>query len=351
MPNENGAPIWQDFPAFYNNPTIQKLAEVEGWTVSSTKKEQKVPLDIYGLIHYQRVWGLAFDRGYNPLIDLKTLCEFMPTAANNTFYLDCLRDNVVVLDIEPSCPEALKQKFLQLPYLYGEKSMSGHGLHLIFQFPADILDKYPNAKNKQALKHESGYYEILLNHLVTFTRNDIPLDPNHTGTEQDFRNLFDTLASIQKESVKADAITVDTLVPSENIPKYDQIMMFLSTKEYAKTPADFNNDRSRYEFGIAGYYHMLMQKALRTYPFNKETYTEPMIATMIYTVVIDKLEARGQTRAKHETLRNGMPFLLYIVTNVMAKSDIDKDTKQKKGDRKNGKVKKEKPKETEETGD
>ena len=78
------------------------------------------------------IWGAAFDRGYNPLVDLETVCKTLPTAANNTYHLDALIDKIVVLDVEPKCPEEIKRQFLSLPYLYSETSMSGNGLHLIF---------------------------------------------------------------------------------------------------------------------------------------------------------------------------------------------------------------------------
>lgn len=329
-------PTWRDFPRFYENEAIKELGQRPWWTVSSP---DKMPIDMYHLINGWdgKIWGLAFNRGYHPMVDLETLCGTIPSAINNAYYLDCLRDGMVVMDIEPSCPKALQDRFLRLPYLYGERSMSGKGLHLLFRLPADILDKYPAARTKLALKHESGYYEILLNHMVTFTRNVLP-DMEHPDTERDFRTLFEELAARQVETIRGDKIDMDGLVDEADIPKFDALMLYLRGREYKKKASDFTKsngavDRSRYEFGMAGFYYGSLRRAVKGGSFANETYTDEMMATMVYKVLREKLEERGDSREKHDTPRNGMPFLLFLVCDLIAKTKAEEATRPKGGGR------------------
>lgn len=319
MPTTEGIPTWEDFPSFYNNPFVQKIANMEKWTVSDNTKR---PIDMHALIHEQKVWGMAFDRGYNPLVDLKTLCNVIPTAANNAFYLDALSDNFVVLDIEPTCPEPIKQKFLELPYLYGETSMSGKGLHLVFDLPKDIIEKYPNAKTKIALKDGNGYYEILLYHMVTFTRNVLPPSA-YTEDISVFENVFELLAMQAKETSIAQGQTIDD-IDTSTIPEFEEIVDKLQKHKYKKTAYDFvdrrngkDYDHSAFEFGATGFYYRILNKILESDEFNDHEYTDNEKAIILYTVTTNMLPER----AKHETIRNGMPWLLFIASQCIAKSD------------------------------
>jgi hypothetical protein len=315
--------VWPNFPGFYNNPTIQRLAPLERWTVST---KDKMPIDMYHLLYHfeddHKIWGLSHTRGYNPMVDLATLCRTIPDAINNTFYLDALEQKIVILDVEPSCPEALKLEFLKIPALYTERSMSGKGLHMIFDLPEDILEQYPNAKVKQALKHQSGDYEILLNHMVTFTRNTI-VPTELSRSIDDFRNLFALLASQAKPSEKSADVDVGCVIDTATIPGYETLMMALRDKTYTKSKEkDFHNDDSRYEFGMAAFYYSTLEKMLRASSLKRESYTDEQIANIVYNILVEKLPPR----AKHNTERSGMPFLLYIVTEVMAKN-VKRDKK------------------------
>lgn len=312
MPEEK-IPTWKDFPKFYENAFIKNIADSEKWTVSDKNKR---PIDMHALIHEQKVWGLAFNRGYHPLVDLKTLCEVIPSATNNAYYLDALVDNFVVLDIEPKCPIHIKERFMKLPYLYAETSMSGKGVHLVFDLPVDILDKYPAAKQKLALKEEHGYYEILLNHMITFTRNAIPIsdDPDDISV---FEHVFEKLAMEAKETeTVADQIVVDE-IDTDNIPYYDKLMMTLRSQTYTKTPADFHNDMSKYEFGITGYYFRALLKLLKDNKYKDHEYSDEEKAIILYKLTSEKIPHRD----KHDQMRNKMPWLLYIATSLIAKSD------------------------------
>ena len=323
---QNNIMTYHDFPMFYENPIIKKLSENEKWTVSTTKspdpsKKDKMPIDMHALIHNSKVWGCAFDRGYNPLVTLKTVCDAIPTAVNNTYYLDAIIDKIVVLDIEPGCPDFLKKRFMQMPFLYGEWSMSGRGLHLIFDFPEDIFLKYPDAQNKQVLKEKNGYYQILLNHMVTFTRNTIPY-PEQPDMESSFRNMFEILASQAVPSKTAGQVQeIEDCM--ENIPGAETIIETLSVQKYTKTLTDFPQkgsktgyDNSAYEFGMSAFYHRLLNSFLTQEPYCKRHYTDEEKALIIYHCIENNIEHR----AKHDELRCGMPWLLFVAANVTAKT-------------------------------
>lgn len=303
---------WEDFPEFYNNPAIQKLSANCRWTVSDNTKR---PIDMHALIHEQKIWGLAFDRGYDPLVNLPTLCQTIPAATNNTYYLDALIDKVVVLDVEPKCPDAIKQKILTLPYLYAETSVSGKGLHLLFDLPEDILEKYPIAAKKLALKEMHGYYEILLNHMILFTRNAITGQP--TGSYKEFYNMFELLALKEKNVSESDLqINVDE-ISTDDIPYYETLMPTLKAQIYGKKPEDFFGDMSKYEFGMTGFYYRALCRLLTNGAYKDHTYTDAEKATIIYKLTSAKLPHRE----KHDQKRSNMPWLLYIAACLIAKSE------------------------------
>ena len=328
MPTPNGMPTWEDFPQFYNNPVIKQLANNERWSVSTTKspdptKKNKMPIDMHAFITEQKVWGASFTRGYNPYVTLQTVCETIPNAINNAYYLDALIDKFVVLDVEPKCPDEIKRQFLAMPYLYGETSMSGNGLHLIFRLPEEIMNKYPNAQNKMTLQEENGYYEILLNHMVTFTRNVIA-PSNIDNPITTFEEVFEYLAQEAKPSVTAQNVIV-TDITEDDIPHYDLLQKQLSNLHYSKSLTDFPQkgsktgyNNSSYEFGMSGFYYRALNSLLKDNTYKDHEYSDEEKAYIIYKRTTEELDYRP----KHDELRSGMPWLLYIATCSIAKSDI-----------------------------
>ena len=313
MPNHDGIPTWEDFKDFYDNPLIQRISSYKKWTVSDKEKR---PIDMYALINYGKIWGLANDRGHTPFVDLPTLCATLPSAKNNAYFLDALIDGFVVLDIEPKCPDVIKQKLMELPYLYGEVSMSGKGIHLLFDLPEHILEKYPVAQNKMALKEEHGYYEILLNHMVTFTRNTLPV--KNTGENiSSFENIFEILASKVKDTGNNLKVIPVTDIDENEIPYYNTLMATLTAQDYSKNLADFHGDNSRYEYGMAGFYYRLLSHLLTNGSYKDHTYTDEEKVMIVYKLISDKLEYRP----KHDQFRNNMPWLMFVANNLVAKSD------------------------------
>ncbi|MFP3802932.1 hypothetical protein, partial [Paraburkholderia sp. SIMBA_027] len=53
--------------------------------------------------------------------------------------------------------------------------MSGRGYHLVIPVPTNLHD-FPVAVGKRVLREEHGWYELLFEHWVTFTRRPVPAD-------------------------------------------------------------------------------------------------------------------------------------------------------------------------------
>lgn len=307
---------YMDFSDFYNHPFIQSISGRERWTVSDNTKR---PIDMFVFIHqFGRVTGAAFT-DENSLVDLPTLCKHIPNAANNAYYMDVLVDDFVVLDIEKTCPDDIKAELLKLPYIYGETSLSGKGYHLVFPAPACLQD-YPVAMKKTAMKDPKGHYEILLNHYVTFTRNMIPpADENNTG---DFEALFRKMAIDQKDVNRTD-VDIKSIEP-EHGPDYDKIVGLLRRQEYKKSLSDFYDDFSKFEYGCMGFFHFKLKQILKVNTIAPGyAYSDNEKAWIIYEICKDKIPYR----AKHDEMRDGLPWLLYLAREVIAKDDLDNKKK------------------------
>lgn len=295
---------------FYQHPFIQTIKDRPHWAISDKDKR---PIDIKYLQWEHKIIGADVTKDYNPCVTLSELLAQIPNAANCAYYLDAIIDNFVILDVEPDCTDELKQKFLNTNYLYGEISLSGHGYHFVYELPK-ILLKYPAAQQKTIMKGEHKYYEILLNHWVTFTGKQIPKNENPTI---DFVEIFEYLACRQTEIIRTD-ISIEDLKPNE-IHEEDLILRTLSGQHYMKTPEDFDNDVSRYEYGHMGFLHFKMNCMLQN-PMLKDrhTYTPTEKAWLLYEAAKQQIPPRE----KHETFRDGLPWLLYLAQEIIAKSNI-----------------------------
>ena len=167
------------FPEFYTNASVQMLAGHSRWTVSD---KDKTPINTRELMTTGRIWG-AHEISDDCLVTLEELKGFLPNATNNAFYLKAQIDGLLVLDIEKTCPPEIAAKLLGISdTLYSELSMSGKGYHLLLPLPSNFWD-FPIATGKKVLKEEHGYYEILLDHWVTFTRNEVPAERYILGAD------------------------------------------------------------------------------------------------------------------------------------------------------------------------
>ena len=313
---------------FMNNEFIQTIKDREQWTLS--EQGSKKPLDMnYMIAHANdaeyRPIGASFANNNKPLVTLDRMGHFFSeflhtdidkiTIPNAAYDLSQLTDDFMVLDIEPTCPDVMKNELLKFPYPYVEKSMSGKGIHAII--PNNMMNtKFEDIrKNASKLQEEHRYYEFLLNHYVTFTGEIII--PTQTGQKMlnPIETYFDRLAEQTQlhNEIKEIALSESVLDMSQ-IPGIDIIMDIIDNQYsgYYKTKADFNFDESRYEFGFIAYYAKRLEEACSSILLKGNTYTDEQKVGMLYNIVKERIPERP----KHNETRRGMPYLLYCCKRV-----------------------------------
>ena len=315
--------VHSHYRTFLSNPTIQRLTSIPKWTISDKDKR---PVSMFNLLYRNQVRGAQTDTP-GDMLELPKLIEQFSERfpggnmiSNFAFYLDVMTDDIVILDIEPSCPSALMQEFLQLPYLYGETSMSGRGIHLVFPKPANF-DDFPAAAKKVAMKGPGKHYEILMNHWVTFTGRALgrPVSKNHEN-QKPFELLYAKLAMQQKETQTTE-LHFDAQRLKEDIagiPDSDYIMeiMLCPANDVHVDKAKFDGDMSRCEFAYLGSKYCQLANLLSGTRIKKNghTYTAEDYIRLLYAISIQQLPHRD----KHDTMRQHMPWLLYEATQIVA---------------------------------
>lgn len=308
----------EQFPNFYENQVARALASAHRWTVSGNLgtdgAKGKAPIDMRHLLETGCVRG-AWATDDRCLVGLAELSSRLPEAANAAFYLQSSTDGLVVIDIEPGCPEGVAQNLLALPgAVYTETSLSGKGYHLVTPLPKNIAD-FDDAKGKKVLREEHGWYEILLEHWVTFTRcpidQDVMLEAGSVDlTQSEFTSFEDLYASLAKVAKPTRSVSTEDVVEKlPRIPGSKQIVEKTCTgaTDRLKTPDSFNNDLSRYEFSVLSTMYREMRRHLVTASFiNRTTYSGSDRAWLLYLAAKEVLP----TRDKHYEQRNGRPYLL-----------------------------------------
>ena len=188
---------YKTWPNFYDHPFIQSIAEKERWSISQTTN--KMPIDMFNIAH-GKLTGCVPNTPHSMTTLGKTV-EIMESVynqmpSNHAFNMNTDEDNFILLDIEPACPPHIIRKFLQLPYIYAEKSLSGKGIHMVMPVLPEYW-QYPAVLKLQKMQEEHKYYEIIFNHWVTFTRN--MLKPSNPKADDSFyHEIFRELAEKQK---------------------------------------------------------------------------------------------------------------------------------------------------------
>ncbi|MET0885809.1 MAG: hypothetical protein ABWX92_05095 [Mycetocola sp.] len=298
------------FPEFYTNPIISAIADIPRWTVSDN---EKMPINMRELMTGGRLWG-AHEISEECLVTLDELTDFLPNAANNAFYLRAQTDGFLVLDIEKTCPPDIAADLLKIPNLYVEWSMSGKGFHLILPLPANFWD-YPIATSKKVLQEEHGYYEILLDHWVTFTRSVVPAHQMPQAVEPGaWEELY---AKLAKTAVEAPASEFDLSAERPEIPRINQILDLMTRRPLEKTLEDFNGDYSRFEFSTLGVLYNRMKPILVAVMDAEPgaVFDEAAKSWLIYEAAARMLPARE----KHDEVRNGLPLLLNAAMALVAR--------------------------------
>lgn len=337
------------FPAFYGNKAISALASACRWTISGQIGEldddpdgaaptRKAPIDVRHLIdgcnpgcrHPGPVRG-AWSIGPNCLVTLEELTAAVPNASNAAYYVQAQADGLMVIDVEPGCPHSTMTDLLRLPgILYSELSMSGKGLHLVAAVPPNFHE-FPIAAGKRVLRHEEGWYEILLDHWVTFTRRPVPQavldrvaaaasDPEFASVE----DLYAELAAKARQTASASATAVrtdDSML--ESIPYAETIIRFVlaTDLEALNDPERFAHDLSRWEFSVLARLHSRLEAGQRLYQDIGAVYTSGDTAWLLYRAATEVIPPRP----KHAQTRNGRPFLLDRAAALVAEREADRE--------------------------
>lgn len=308
------------FPHFYSNPAVRFLGTVPRWTVSGRLGDDptakgKAPIDLKALLDTGRIRG-AWAANENCLVTLGELTQRLPAAANAAFYLRAQTDGLLVIDIEPSCPEDITANLLALPgVLYAETSMSGHGYHLVTGLP-DGFWNYPVATGKRVLREENGWYEILIDHWVTFTRIPVRQEIMARAEKVDldrapfasFPDLYRSLAETVR-APSAASTEVCTSNDAHEIAASRQIVerTLAGAMSRFKTLDHFGGDHSRFEFSVLGVLHREMRGHLVRFGFiHRASYSAGDQAWLLHQAALQVLPSRP----KHNERRNGRPFLL-----------------------------------------
>lgn len=321
--------VHSHYQTFLSNPTIQRLMSIPKWTISDKDKR---PISMYNLLYRNQVRGAQTDMP-GDMLELPKLIEQFSMhfpgegmISNFVFYLDVMVDDIVVLDIEPSCPSTLKREFLQLPYLYGETSLSGKGIHLVFPKPKNF-DNFPAAAKKVAMKGPGKHYEILMNHWVTFTGRPLghPVGKNPEN-QKPFELLYAKLAIKQKEAQTAE-LHLDAQRLKDDIaeiPDSDYIMDILlrPANDVRISVEQYDGDMSRYEFAYFGIKYSQLANLLSSTRIKKNghTYTAEDYIHLLYAISVQQLPHRD----KHDTVRQHMPWLLYEATQIVGQRASEK---------------------------
>lgn len=309
------------FKAFYENPAIELLANMTRWTISGRlgndleASKGKAPIDMRRLIDFGLVRG-AWARDDQCLVTLDELTTNFANATNAAFFLRSNVDGLMVIDIEPDCPPEISANLLALPgWIYSETSMSGRGYHLVTPLPSNF-HAHRLASGKHVLREKHGWYELLLEHWVTFTRRPIEADVMTRAesvdlNEAEFSSIDDVYASLAataRES-KEQSLVIATEPEMRDIPYADTIVerMVAASAPRFKNVADFNNDLSRWEFSVLGVLYFQMRPILVHYVVtSKARFSQSDQAWLLYKAAVDVLPARS----KHNEARNRRPFLL-----------------------------------------
>lgn len=310
--------IWAPF---YGNEAIRALGSYPSWSVSDPK--DKRPLDVSALTRGE-LFG-ASPRHPGSTVTLDELVETFPNLVNNALSLDAARMGYAVLDIEKTASAATRERMLALPWVYAETSMSGKGIHLVIPYPQKLMERYPYATAKPAVKAPDGTWELLLSHWVTFTRNVIDARP---GTADIAPVLEPILATVRPP---APPVELKDLPKIEDVPDGRLIMRYLASERFPKTPECYEGDLSRLDFSGLVYY---LARIRRFCALNSERYA--LTDEDQVTLAIQMLADDGWERDKwYGKTIHGTPYIIYSAKQALARvKDNERNPRSRDGRRK-----------------
>ncbi|OUS97367.1 hypothetical protein CA951_03205 [Rhodococcus sp. NCIMB 12038] len=340
------------FPEFYTNAHIRSsLAPHRLWTVSDF---DKVPVDIVSALDTSpvcpRCWrpecnevhGARVADADTQLLTLDELTAAVPDARNVATHLDWRSSGLMVLDIEPHCPPEVTDQLLRLATgntasprpraVYSELSSSGHGYHLLLPLPENLA-YFPRASNATKLQHPKLWYEVLLYHWITFSRNQIPpqrlaaaaAEPN--GAMLTWEGVFGQLVEIAPGGTatgdqapghfdQALALSGDELdLTSMEAEVARTVVDYLDHEDSKDLIGDFHGDTSRWEMSRLIRIAAVAQSKLHVRTTinritSAATQTREQDEQQLLRVVHHVARETLPPRTKHDERRSGVSYLL-----------------------------------------
>lgn len=301
---------------FETNPLIQKMAQSERWAISSKSKH---PLSVKGINAFNKNPQFRQFQNDSDLVSLTDIEKIsVLNNANRAYRMNAVINHIIAIDIEAYASEEVRQHLLKIPFGYGEISKSG-GLHLFVELPIQVIQqlKYiPILSTNFATGKTWGFEVLTQNHFITFTKNEIPSNPN--GDVNILYELLDILANKAEEKnayqkskyriQNEDIINDNVKFIAKEIPQ--------SKKQNIETldMQSFNNDYSRLEWHAA----MSIAGTIATKRRNSKELYEDITNNEIITVIYKILQKHLEHRDKHESYRDGLPYLKYVAANAWA---------------------------------
>lgn len=339
---------------FKQNPLVAHLASDPHWTVSD---DEKRPVNARILLESGAVINAKPED--NPLVTLDQLDADENLAAVNRAYRLRARENrVVMIDVEPSAPDSMKQNILDFPGHYTELSKNG-GVHVMILVPEDCItdanrymfDNLSVFKEPVPKGVERGaHYEVLFNdHYVTFTKKMLTQKPcvnynEDPEAKNTLMKFLDTIVELDKEKKQerevAKQFRIQLMEDFLEDEKQQLVDKFLELKAFenariqadAKTIIDYGGDSSRYEMSVANglAYHVINTQALikDTISF-KDMAAKLSVQDLVYATYL-LLKDAVPYREKHDEDRDNLPWLLFTSKRAYEYVKAQKANKSKK---------------------
>lgn len=344
--------IHKRFTSLVSNPTMNELALEPVWTISAPQDievmwsddtthtvNRKTPLNISAALN-NRIYG-ARPNDPDATTDLPALHSLIPHIDTWAFKLDVSKYHFVLIDIEPSASKELVDQLLTLPYLYGERSMSGKGIHLLVDSKElETTASWLDFETLPKIQRSDKQVEILMReHWVTFTGNtlDKPCNPHGTGSVRDFFNaMVDDHGKVRTLRVLSDelaAMEYRSFTHHDDIPYEDDIItltwqLMCQNYDSHNKLESFNHDMSRYELSVIHYLKKYMLAAMHSSNIiTKYKYTDADLAHMMYDALTADDYATMDTkeiiepRDKWFSRRPGGTYLTQQIKHVLAGDD------------------------------
>lgn len=338
MSNEVNQALVAKPTLFNENLLIKSMSHDENWTVSS---EQKQPIDMRTYINTGDIVLARINDEWNPLVSLNDINKHPEFAYTNRAYrMKASKDKIICIDIENTASEETKQYLMQFPFDYLEYS-THMGIHGLMRIDKDLITPTINAilASATTIRHPSKTWEMFFNkHYCTFTQNVIATIPFDDETRKSkMKEFLDYITKIynDKESTRTAKIEANKL--KREIPKEIENIASIFPKndfKYIKklTPEDFVEDNgevdmSKYEYNILLYIRKQLSNRI-LYGFDDPFYTLKLPKPINKLTQEDYAYLTfyfGQKiiphRDKHDTDRDGLPFMLYMAKSVANLSD------------------------------